>query len=273
MERSEELTAKKNRYLQLIEEIFLSAYKPGADEVEFHRADIERCAQALDIALPKNIGDVIYSFRYRRPLPESVTRRAPKGKQWTIVSAGRSHYKFVAQHVVSFAPNPALAETRIPDATPGVIALYALNDEQALLAKLRYNRLIDVFTRITCYSLQSHLRTTVAGVGQVETDEVYIGLDKSGAHYAVPVQAKGSKDKLSVVQIQQDLAMCANKFPKLICRPVGAQFMADDLIVLFEFQDTNDGIRIASEKHYKLVSSEQFDPQDLERYRLVPAED
>ena len=53
-----------------------------------------------------------------------------------------------------------------------------MNDEQALLAKIRYNRLIDIFTGITCYSLQNHLRTTVPNIGQVEIDEIYIGIDK-----------------------------------------------------------------------------------------------
>jgi hypothetical protein len=75
-----------------------------------------------------------------------------------------------------------MAETKVPDSTPGVIAMYALSDEQALLAKLRYNRLIDIFTGVACYSLQSHLRTSVRTLGQVETDEIYIGLDKRGAH-------------------------------------------------------------------------------------------
>jgi len=76
------------------------------------------------------------------------------------------------------APNPNLAETKVPDATPGIVAKYAFNDEQALLARLRYNRLVDIFTGVTCYSLQSHLRTTVPSMGQVETDEIYVGLDK-----------------------------------------------------------------------------------------------
>jgi len=49
-------------------------------------------------------------------------------------------------------PNPLLSETKIPDATPGIIDMYALTDEQALLAKVRYNRLVDVFTGVTCYS-------------------------------------------------------------------------------------------------------------------------
>ena len=45
---------------------------------------------------------------------------------------------------------------KIPDATPGIVQKYALADEQALLAKLRYNRLLDIFTGVTCYSLQNH---------------------------------------------------------------------------------------------------------------------
>ena len=89
-----------------------------------------------------------------------------------------------------FIPNPNLAVTKIPDSTPGIISKYAFGDEQAVLSRVRYNRLIDVFLGIACYSLQNHLRTTVAGMGQVETDEIYVGVDKNGSHYAVPVQAK-----------------------------------------------------------------------------------
>ena len=111
---------------------------------------------------------------------------------------------------ISIVANPAMAETKIPDATPGVIALYALNDEQALLAKLRYNRLIDIFTGVTCYSLPNHLRTTVKGIGQVETDEIYIGIDRRGVHYVFPVQAKGGKDTQNIVQIEQD-SRCARQ--------------------------------------------------------------
>ena len=55
-----------------------------------------------------------------------------------------------------------------------------MSDEQALLAKIRYNRLLDVFLGISAYSLQNHLRTTVLHIGQIEIDELYIGLDKHG---------------------------------------------------------------------------------------------
>ena len=81
------------------------------------------------------------------------------------------------------------------------------------LTKLRYNRLIDIFTGVTCYSLQNHLRSSVAEIGQVETDEICVGIDKRGAHYVFPVQAKGGRDLLSIVQIEQDVALSAGKFP------------------------------------------------------------
>jgi hypothetical protein len=142
-----------------------------------------------------------------------------------------------------------------------------LNDEQALLAKIRYNRLIDIFTGVTCYSLQNHLRTTLSEMGQVETDEVYVGIDKQGVHYIFPVQAKGGKDKIGVVQIGQDFAMCAEKFPNAVGRPIAAQFMDDDTIVLFEFAQTEEGIRILTEKHYRLVAPDELSEQEIEEYR------
>lgn len=164
-------------------------------------------------------------------------------------------------------PNENLSETKIPDATPGVIGKYALSDEQALLAILRYNRLVDIFSGVTCYSLQSHLRTSISGAGQVETDEIYVGIDRKGIHYVFPIQAKGGKDKLSIVQIEQDFGVCKAKFPNLVHRPIAAQFMKDSLIALFEFEETTDGVAIVSEKHYRLVPSEELTDDDLNQYK------
>jgi hypothetical protein len=135
-----------------------------------------------------------------------------------------------------------------------------------LLARLRYNRLIDVFTGVTCYSLQNHLRTAVPEMGQVETDEIYVGVDRKGAHYVFPVQVKGGQDRLSIVQIEQDFAMCAAKFPSLVCRPLAGQFMKNDIIALFEFVKSEDRIAVATERHYRLVPKEEFSPEDLQGY-------
>jgi hypothetical protein len=259
--------SEQSRYARIIEDIFLSRHKAGAVEVAFEREDIVRTAKRLRIKLPKNLGDLIYSFRYRTALPKPVRAKAPEGKEWMIRPAGPAKYRFVVTDKATIVPSKMMAETKVPDSTPGVISMYALNDEQALLAKLRYNRLIDVFTGVACYSLQSHLRTAVPRLGQVETDEIYIGVDKRGAHYVFPVQAKGGNDVLSVVQIEQDISLCVSKFPSLICRPIGAQFMEDNLIALFEFEQAKQGIVISSEKHYRLVPGDEVTPDDLKAYR------
>ena len=229
-------------------------------------------ARQLRIQLPKNLGDLVYSFRYRANLPENIRAEAGQGETWIIRPIGKARYRLALVADRPIQPNENLATTKVPDATPGIVTKYAFDDEQALLARLRYNRLVDVFTGVTCYSLQNHLRTTVPEMGQVETDEIYVGLDKKGAHYVFPIQAKGGTDKLNVVQIEQDFAVCAHKFPSLTCRPIGAQFIADDVIVLFEFEQADDGVRINSEKHYKLVAPEEVSEADLQNYRQRSAE-
>ncbi len=259
-----------NRYAQIIEAIFFSHYSEGDSEVPFNRSEINETAINLGLGQISNVGDAVYTFRFRTELPAAIKATAPEGVEWIIRQAGIGRYIFVLSNLVNITPNGNLVITKIPDATPGIISTYALDDEQALLAKLRYNRLIDIFLGITCYSLQNHLRTTVPDLGQIEIDELYIGLDARGAHYVLPVQAKGGKDKLGVVQIEQDLAMCKHRFPHLICRPIAAQFMADEVIALFEFEESENGIGIAMEKHYRLVTPNELSSEELARYRIRP---
>jgi len=251
---SKRTSSGDTRYDKLIIAIFNEHYTKGTTEFTFNRTEIETKCNDLGIELPKNLGDLIYTYRYRSSLPNVIQKTASKNREWMILPAGRSKYKFIQMDKgTSITPNALLAVTEIPDATPGIISMFALNDEQAILAKIRYNRLVDIFTRAACYSLQSHLRTTAKDIGQVETDEVYVGIDKSGLKYVIPVQAKGGRDELNIVQIIQDLAMCKEKFPELICRPVAAQFLDDNTIALFEFQEQDGSLKIYCEKHYKLV--------------------
>lgn len=258
---------RKNRYVQLIESIFLKYYQEGTKEVAFKREEIITMARELGIQLPKNVGDVLYSFRYRTNLPTSITDKAPEGFEWIISAFGRSQYKFILTKEANFLPNSNLMNIKIPDSTPGIVIKYSLDDEQALLAKIRYNRLIDIFTGVTCYSLQNHLRTTLSNIGQVETDEIYLGIDKQGIHYVFPVQAKGGKDKIGAVQVKQDFALCEEKFVNAIGRPIAAQFMDDETIVLFEFVLTEEGIKVTSEKHYRLVDPADLSVNEIEEYR------
>jgi hypothetical protein len=259
--------SKEGIYNSVVNGIFHRYYKPGLDSFEFNREELPEIANELGIKPPKNLGDLLYSFRYRRPLPKSITDTAPPGMEWIIESKGTSIYSFKLVQINRIIPNLNLRPIKIPDATPEIINKYMSGDEQALLTKIRYNRLVDIFLGITAYSLQNHLRTTVIGVGQIEIDEIYVGLNRNGTHFIIPVQAKAGNDQLGVVQTKQDIGYCNEKFPALICRSISAQFMEQNLIAMFELAIDESEVKIVEEKHYKLVPADQVSITDLQNYR------
>ena len=256
-----------NRYKILIEKIFFDHWKKGKVEFEFARDEIKDKATELKIVLPDNVGDIVYSFRYRTELPQSIMDTQPEGREWVIEGADRSRYRFRLVSLMRIRPREDMVRIAIPDATPELIRAYALDDEQALLAIVRYNRLIDTFLGLTTYSLQNHLRTTVKGIGQIEIDELYIGLDKRGCHYIIPVQAKGGKDQIGVVQTTQDIKWVEQKFPGMRCRAIAAQFAKDGVIALFELTLQGPEVKVVDERHYQLVPADELDKDAIRSYR------
>lgn len=259
--------AKPNRYSALIEKIFFDHFDPNKTEFEFARPEMKATATLLGIALPDNLGDVTYSFRFRNPLPDRILETQPADREWVIELAGRARYRFRLVTTTRIVPRTDLLTIGIPDATPELIRAYTLDDEQALLAVVRYNRLIDTFLGLTSYSLQNHLRTTVTGIGQIEIDELYVGLDKHGCHFIIPVQAKGGKDQIGVVQTTQDIRFVEQKFPGLRCRAISVQFMSGGVVAMFELTLKGDEVRVVEERHYQLVPADQIDPAAIRTYR------
>jgi len=261
------MAKKSNRYAAIIEKIFFDHYKKGENSFEFVRQEIKDAADALGVSLPDNLGDVIYSFRFRTEFPKSILDTQTGQNEWVIELAGRARYRFALMKINRIVPREDLITIDIPDSTPELIRAYALDDEQALLAVVRYNRLIDTFLGLTTYSLQNHLRTTVKGVGQIEIDELYVGLDRNGCHYVIPVQAKGGNDLIGIVQIAQDLKFAEEKFPGIRCRAIAAQFMSEGIIALFELTVQDDVVKVIEEKHYKLVPAKDLDTKAIRLYR------
>ena len=256
-----------NRYQATIEKIFFDHFRAGSTEFEFDREELEESYVALGFSRIKNIGDIPYSFRYRNALPDSVLETQPEGLEWIIEGAGKGRYRFKLVKRTRIEPRADLVRTDIPDATPELIRAYALDDEQALLAIVRYNRLIDTFLSLTTYSLQNHLRTTVKDIGQIEIDELYIGIDKRGCHYVIPVQAKGGNDQIGIVQTTQDIRFVEDRFLGMRCRAIAAQFMSDEVVALFELTLQDNEIKIVDERHYRLVPAKKLDQDAIRDYR------
>jgi hypothetical protein len=259
---------KVSRYARIIEAVFQRYWRKGKAEFSFERDELIQVCRELRIDVPKNLGDVIYTFRYRKNLPESILATQPADRGWLILGDGDARYRFRLNKLTHIRPTNGLLVRKIPDATPEIIMRYALTDEQALLAKVRYNRLIDIFLGITASSLQNHLRTRIPNYGQIEIDELYVGLDSRAAQYIVPVQAKGGTDVLGAIQTIQDLTFCRTerKYCDCIARAVSAQFLADDTIALFETTFDGNEVSIVRERHYRLTESKAISEKDLTLY-------
>lgn len=258
------------KYDRVIVDVF-ERFHNGADDFEFDRTELEDAATRLGIKV-KNLGDIIYTYRHRKNLPQSILDTQPEGLYWLILGAGDAKYRFHLSKMLYLKPTSNLLVRKIPDATPEIIGQYAMTQEMALLAKIRYNRLIDAFLGVVAYSLQNHLRTKIANYGQIEIDELYVGVDSAGVQYIVPVQAKGGKDRLGVIQTIQDTAYCKTekRYANSVARPVSAQFMKDNVIALFElrFDENDQEVYIVREQHYLLAEAKDIKPSDLQTYRL-----
>lgn len=249
----------KGMYVTIMESLFFEKYSSGMDSVEFTRNDIVEHAVRAGFARPKNLGDLVYSFRYRTPLPESIKRTAPDGYSWVIIGTGNAKYKFVLSKTTNIMPNRALRPILVPNNTPEIITMYSLSDEQSLLSMVRYNRILDMFLGVVAYSMQNHLRTKVDEIGQIEIDELYIAINKAGQHFIIPVQAKVGNDKIGAVQLYQNIQFCSKRFPHLICVPIAVHFENDsNSICMFRLALDDFAVQIIEEKHYRLSDACQI---------------
>jgi hypothetical protein len=166
----------------------------------------------------------------------------------------------------AIVPADFLVQLTVIDATPLLLTAHATTEEQTLLAKVRYNRLIDEFLGLTAYSLQSHLCCTIPNVGSVDVNELYLGINRGWRQFVIPVTAKTGNDQIGIVQIEQDMAFCQHAFPGLTARPVAVQFKKDEdgeVIVMFELVLRDDEVRVVDEKQYRLVPASSISAEDL----------
>ncbi len=261
-----------DKYSRVIEWVFMKFYKRNAKVVPFSRDDLVTAHDVLNLPRTKNIGDIPYSFRFRKDLPESITKTTPPKTEWIILGAGPANYEFRLAAPGKISPSANRERIPVLDATPEIVRQYAPGtDEQALLARARYNRLIDLFLGLTCYSIQNHLRTTVVDVGQIEVDEIYLGVNKRGAHFVIPCQAKSPGDRFGIVQVMQDMLLCRQKYPTAICRPIALQFQDENDVAILELSTSNDDdilrLNVVDEKHYRLSVRSEISAEDIQRPR------
>jgi hypothetical protein len=218
------------------------------EDIPFHRNDIEEAMEVLDINVG-NVPDIPYAYRSRRPLPEKLSRH---GYSAVIIDDTREGedptYMFTKRDQLISVPE-VVDETHQTDRSvlPDVVRPYIREDEQGVLTQVRYAGLLDDFTALETYHLTSHLRFRVRG-REAELDDLYVGEDQMGNHYALAVEAKGEGETLNRNQLIRNTRGIENKsrYPDSV-RTLAVKLHKGD-IYLFEFdvyeQDGKDRVDI-----------------------------
>lgn len=191
------------KYEDTIRQVFeTKAEEEGTDEeVRFTRDDIEDALDELGITV-KNVPDVPYAYRSRRSLPDDI---AEHGFNAIILDDERegAHATYAFTRREQLIPIPEVVdETHRTSlsALPDPVQKYIGRGEQGVLTQVRYAGLLDDFTGLDTYHLQSHLRMRVNS-REAELDDLYVGVNDEGNNYALAVEAKGPNETLNKNQL------------------------------------------------------------------------
>lgn len=247
-----------DRVWRLIFEEARARSPQGASQYEFGTAD-QRRAQA-SIGNTGNTYDLKYYLKGRGQLPHPVQQEAPAGKVWLIRTLGKGRYAFYLGTAGEdrIEPDSTLAPIEIPNALPQIVEKYARKDEQALLARIRYNNLVGLFLGLSVYSLQSHWKTSIKGTGiPTEIDEVYVGVDADGRQCAICVEAKSKapKETISAAQLIGAHRAASHQFGDTVIVTVAAKEIGDGAIamMLLDIDPLGETAKVVSERLYRMV--------------------
>lgn len=247
-------------YVPILSRVFEKYYKEGDTVVRFTLDDIREAADELNI-VARNPGDVIYRMRSRTELPKAITDKG----FYILRQVKRGVYQFeVGTSTIVQIPVGEIIDTI--DQTPLPVRRLlpedlAEIDEQGLLTIIQYCNLLSHFTGLQVFRLKSHVRKGVRSVGQVEVDEVDVGvaLDITDTPIVFPIEAKAPPDALNWTQIAAQVTFAIQYFPGHTIRPIAVKVDYDSLIHILEFNLTKEPseLKVLRSATYKLNLSDQ----------------
>jgi hypothetical protein len=243
-----------SQYDRVILEVFQRHYQEGLDRLSFRKDELAEACSKHNITV-RNMPDVIYTYRARRPLPDQILATG----HWCIEAAGKGAFVFRRlRNPPRFdIPFKDYAPVEILEAIPEVVGQLLRQDEQSLLTSVLYNRLVDVFTGLTCFHIQNHYRGFVTDVGQVEIDALYVGVNKTGTLFIIPVEAKsaGESEMIGRIQVSHMARLVRQDFPQFPRRLLAIKQLDDGTTAVLEFDDhvDPDDFGIVSVTRFRLV--------------------
>jgi hypothetical protein len=242
---------KTLRYGPTIERVFLSAYAAALQGTQTQPPDPDptlivvhgdtlRASLVANGLKVGNLYDMIYFFKVRAPLPASIRAMG----HWGLDSLGKGYYGFrklknKPQIEIDFDD---IAPVSVYNAVPELIDGYLRHDEQSMLSRILYNRLIDIYIGMSCWLAQNHYRSQIAvqfGSAEVEVDALYAGVDSQGHQHAIGIEAKShaKSEMINRIQLSNMARMLRERFPEAIPIILAVKMLQDGDIGLVRFQD------------------------------------
>ncbi len=247
-------------YVPILREIFREKYVVGCTVIDFTLDDVRRWADTLGI-VTRNPADVIYRMRARTKLPIEILEAG----FYILRAIGRGKYRLeVAESTILEIPDHPITEAL--DLTPLPVRrllpeILSEIDEQGLLTMISYCKLLDHFTGLQVFRLRSHVRKSVATIGQAELDEIDVGVALRDDEIPVifPIEAKAADEAVNRVQISAMVIYCAEYFPGHEIRPLAIKLDYDSLIHFLEFNPSPEaaGLKIVKSCGYRLSLSDR----------------
>jgi hypothetical protein len=226
------------------------------EEIPFDRDDIEDALDELGITV-KNVPDIPYAYRSRRALPDHIEQH---GYNAIIlddsIEGADATYLFTKEEQLIHIPDEYDETHRTSLAElPDPVQEYIGKDEQGVLTQVRYAGLLDDFTGMDTYHLQSHMRFRVNS-REAELDDLYIGVDEDGNDHAVAVEAKGVGETLNKNQLIRNTRGIEQKsaYPNRV-ETLAVKLDEDGYFYLFEF----DVDKVDGENHVKMERVWQYE--------------
>lgn len=239
-----------NRYGASILPIFLERYRQTNTPIRFTKDDLRLAAEGLDIDLPQNLSDVVYALRHRSPIPKYIQQTAEDGQEWIIETVARGKYQLIQRPCQNIEADPTAYDFLVEDQTPSIARDFAMKGAPLLECILRKNQILESFLSSPVEHLQSHVRASVTGVGQVEIGSLFFGPTDGTI---VPVCLIAKPGEFNLTKVTQAMKFASEHYGELNCRPIVAQLLSDSKVALFELYGTPESPQVLQEAHFSLA--------------------
>lgn len=240
------------KYEDTIVRVFENKLETGYDtdeEIPFDREDLQVAMDELNITV-RNVPDIPYAYRSRRSLPDQIEQYGYNAiiLDDTIEGADATYLFTKREQLIHVPDEVDETFTTTTDDLPDPVGDYIGKDEQGVLTQVRFVGLMDDFTGLDCYHLQSHMRMRVNN-REAELDDLYVGVDRDGRHQALAVEAKGVGETLNKNQLIRNTRGIEQKseYPDTV-QTLAVKLDDDGFFYLFEFdvyeEDEQDQVKI-----------------------------